>query len=67
MPRRRKRKTNRKPQDERSLRVRAIRLQSPDTRKLARAYIGLALARAEAEAQTQARHDPHPEDGDATD
>jgi hypothetical protein len=46
------------PQDERRLRVRGLRHATPDTGKLARAYIALALARAEAdaEAQTQAKH-----------
>lgn len=54
MPRRRTRKTDRKPQEERRLRVRSIRRGTPDPRKLSRAFIELALARAEAEAQAQA-------------
>ena len=54
MPRHRKRKTNRKVQEERLLRVRGVRRGSPDARKLSRAFIGLALARAEAEAQASA-------------
>lgn len=54
MPRRRKRTTNRVPQDERRLRVRGERRATPDAKKLSRAFIGLALARAEAEAQAQA-------------
>jgi hypothetical protein len=54
MPRRRQRKTNRKPQEERQLRVRGVRRGTPDARKLSRAFIGLALARAEADAQAQA-------------
>lgn len=54
MPRRRRRKTNRVPQDERRLRLRGMRRGTPDTRKLSRAFIGLALARAEADAQAQA-------------
>lgn len=54
MPRRRKRTTNRKRQDERRLRVQAVRRDEPDPKKLARAFIGLALARAEAEARAQA-------------
>lgn len=70
MPRRRQRKTNRKPQDERRLRVRSVRRDTPDPKKLSRAFIGLALARAEAEAQAQAdaartkkRHDADRVDG----
>ena len=54
MPRRRRRKTNRKPQEERHLRVRGIQRGTPDAKKLPRAFIGLALARAEADAQAQA-------------
>ncbi len=54
MPRHRKRKTNRKVQEERLLRVRGVRRGTPDARKLSRAFIGLALARAEAEAQARA-------------
>ena len=53
MPRRRTRKTDRKPQEERRLRVRSVRRGTPDAHKLSRAFIGLALARAEAEAQAQ--------------
>ena len=53
MPRHRKRKTNRKAQEERILRVRGVRRGTPDPKKLSRAFIGLALARAEAEAQAQ--------------
>lgn len=54
MPRRRRRKTNRVPQDERRLRLRGLRRGAPDARTLSRAFIGLALARAEAEARAQA-------------
>lgn len=54
MPRRRTRKTDRKPQEERRLRVRSVPRGTPDAQKLSRAFIGLALARAEAEAQAQA-------------
>lgn len=57
MPRRRARKTDRKPQDERRLRVRGVRRGTPDADKLSRAFIGLALARAEAEAQAQAERE----------
>jgi hypothetical protein len=53
MPRRRVRKTDRKPQEERRLRIRSVRRGTPDANKLSRAFIGLALARAEAEAQAQ--------------
>lgn len=53
MPRRRTRKTDRKPQEERRLRVRSVRRGTPDAQKLSRAFIGLALAKAEAEAQAQ--------------
>ncbi len=53
MPRRRKRKTNQKRQEERALRVRGVRRGTPDAKKLSRAFIGLALARAEVEAQAQ--------------
>ena len=54
MPRRRKRKTNWKQQDERILRIRGVRRGTPDAKKLSRAFIGLALARAEVEAREQA-------------
>ena len=54
MPRHRKRKTDRKRQDERVLRIRGVRRRTPDPKKLSRAFIGLALARAEVEAQAQA-------------
>jgi hypothetical protein len=54
MPRRRQRKTSWQPQDQRRLRIRAIRLDVPDARKLSRAFIGLALARAEAETLARA-------------
>jgi hypothetical protein len=54
MPRRRTRKTNWKPQDERRLRVRAVRRGQPDPKRLSRAFIALALARAEAETRAQA-------------
>jgi hypothetical protein len=57
MPRRRTRKTNWRPQEERRLRARIIRRGPPDEKKLARAFIGLALARAEADAQSQAEQE----------
>jgi hypothetical protein len=55
MPRRRRRTTNRKRQDERQLRVRGVRRSAPDATRLSRAFIALALARAEADAQAQAK------------
>lgn len=54
MPRRRKRTTNRVPQDQRRLRVRGQRREVPDAKRLSRAFIGIALARADAEARAQA-------------
>lgn len=54
MARRRQRKTNRVPQDQRRLRIRGVRRDEPDGKKLSRAFIGLALARAETEARAQA-------------
>lgn len=54
MPRRRNPKTNRKRQEDRDLRVRGVRRDVPDAKKLSRAYIGLAMARAAAEARAQA-------------
>lgn len=53
MPRRRQRKTNWRRQDERLLRVRGMRRGAPDTRKLSRAFVNLAMARAEAAARAQ--------------
>ena len=53
MPRRRKRKTNWKRQEERAIRVRGVRRGTPDAKKLSRAFIELALARAEVDAQAQ--------------
>lgn len=65
MPRRRARRTNRRPQEERRLRVRGVRRGEPDTRKLSRAFIALVLARAEAEAQAEAqRHTAREQHGD---
>jgi hypothetical protein len=54
MPRRRKRTTSRRPQSERHLSIRGVRRDTPDAKKLSRAYIALALARAEVEAQVEA-------------
>jgi hypothetical protein len=49
----RKRKTSKNPRDRREYRlsVRAVRRETPDVNKLARAIIDLAMAQAEAEAQ----------------
>lgn len=73
MPRRRARKTNRRPQEERRLRVRGVRRSQPEAKKLSRAFIALALAKAEAEAQAEAaqraeerRRDAHKEAGDGS-
>jgi len=54
MPRRRRRTTGWQPQDQRRLRIRGVRRDVPDARKLSRAFIGLALARAEAETRARA-------------
>lgn len=48
------RKTNKQLHRERRLRVRSVRRDTPDMRKLSKAIIGLALAEAEREAQAQA-------------
>lgn len=45
---------DRKERRERRLRVRSVRRNTPDMRKLSKAIIGLALAEAEREAQAQA-------------
>lgn len=51
----RKRKTSKNPRDRREYRlsVRAVRRETPDVNKLARAIIDLAMAQAEAEAQEE--------------
>jgi hypothetical protein len=41
----------------RNIRVRAIRRDPPDMRKLSRALIALAMAQAQAEADAQAEHE----------
>lgn len=43
--------------EEREIRVRAVRRDPPDLRKLSRALIELALAQAQAEADAQAEHE----------
>lgn len=60
MTRRRRRLTNRLPQEERHLRVRGIRRGAPDSKKLSRAFIALAVARAEVEAAAQAAAEADP-------
>ena len=42
--------------NERRIRVRAVRRDPPDIRKLSRALIALAMAQAQAEADAQAEH-----------
>ncbi len=54
MPRRRRRTTGWQPQGQRRLRIRGIRRDVPDARKLSRAFIGLARAEAETRAQAEA-------------
>lgn len=43
--------------NERRIRVRAVRREPPDVKKLSRALIALAMAQAQAEADAQAEHD----------
>lgn len=43
--------------EDREIRVRAVRRDPPDLRKLSRALIELALAQAQAEADAQAEHE----------
>jgi hypothetical protein len=43
--------------NERRIRVRAVRRDPPDIKKLSRALIALALAQAQAEADAQAAHE----------
>lgn len=42
--------------NERRIRVRAVRRDPPDIKKLSRALIALAMAQAQAEAEAQATH-----------
>jgi hypothetical protein len=46
-----------KQSSERRIRVRAIRRNPPDIRKLSRALIALAMAQAQAEADARAEHE----------
>lgn len=43
--------------NERRIRVRAVRRDPPDIKKLSRALIALAMAQAQAEAEAQATHE----------
>jgi hypothetical protein len=49
--------SDKKGQDGRRIRVRAVRRDPPDLRKLSRALIALALEQAQAEADAQAAHE----------
>jgi hypothetical protein len=49
--------SNKKGPKERHIRVRAVRRDPPDLKKLSRALIALALAQAQAEAEAQADHE----------
>ena len=48
--------SNKNRPNERRIRVRAVRRDPPDLKKLSRALIALALAQAQAEADAQAEH-----------
>lgn len=52
-------------QDRRRVRLRAVRRDPPDIKKLSRALIALALAQAQAEADAQAAHQKKGEEGPA--
>ena len=58
-------KKSRPPAGGRRIRVRAVRRDPPDLKKLSRALIALAMARAQAEADAQAAHQAKPDEGDA--
>ena len=60
-----KRRTGKNPRDTREYRlsVRAVRRETPDVNKLARAIIDLAMAQAEQEAQAEREARPIPEAG----
>ena len=47
----------RSPAGDRRVRVRGVRRDEPDLRKLSRALIALAMAQAQAEAEAQAAHE----------
>jgi hypothetical protein len=50
--------------NERRIRVRAVRRDPPDLKKLSRALIALAMAQAQAEAEAQAEHEAKPDEQD---
>lgn len=49
--------------DDRRIRVRAIRRDPPDIKKLSRALIALAMAQAQAEADAQAEYEAKQDEG----
>jgi hypothetical protein len=49
---------------ERRIRVRGVRRDPPDLKKLSRALIALAMAQAQAEADAQAEHQTKTNEGD---
>jgi hypothetical protein len=49
--------SSKKGSSERRIRVRAVRRDPPDLKKLSRALIALAMAQAQAEAEAQAEHE----------
>ncbi len=50
-------KNDKNKQGERQIRVRGVRRDPPDLKKLSRALIALAMAQAQAEADAQAEHE----------
>jgi hypothetical protein len=50
-------------QNQRRIRVRAIRCDPPDVRKLGKALLALAIAQAQAEVEAQAEHQRKVEEG----
>lgn len=54
--------SDKRPQNGRNIRVRAIRRDPPDLKKLSRALIVLALGQAQAEAEAQAEHEKKAEE-----
>ena len=57
--------TKRSPHGGRNIRVRAVRRDPPDIKKLSRALIQLALLQAQAEAEAQAAHQDKDEEAAA--
>lgn len=58
-------KQKRSPAGDRRIRVRGIRRDPPDIKKLSRALIELAMGQAQAEAEAQAAHEAKPDEEDA--